>query len=175
MSNKPSRKLMRPIGERSPVTLEHFIGDDCAFAINGKGGRDRLAFIVDPKAIQIIDQYFQLRREIEADTQALFLNPKRKRLSTQGIANVVAKFRREIRIERPVTPHMFRHTVATMLLRNGVDIRVVQEFLGHASIATTQQYTHVAKDHLISILKVCHPSLQLRPTQVVCGPSQLIA
>ena len=64
---------------------------------------------------------------------------------------------------RHVTPHMLRHTVATLLLQNGVDIRVVQEFLGHASIATTQQYTHISKEHLIAVLGGRHPSLSLRP------------
>ncbi len=69
------------------------------------------------------------------------------------MANVIAQFRRDAGIERHVTPHMLRHTVATLLLRNGVDIRVVQEFLGHASIATTQRYTHIAKEHLIVSLE----------------------
>src|SRR5262249_55241610 len=68
----------------------------------------------------------------------------------------------EAGIDRHVTPHMLRHTVATLLLRNGVDIRVVQEFLGHASIATTQRYTHVSKEHLRSVLTSHHPSLTLR-------------
>ena len=84
---------------------------------------------------------------------ALFLNSSRQRLSTQGIANIIAQFRKDAGIERNITPHMLRHTVATLLLRNGVDIRVVQEFLGHASIATTQRYTHVAKEHLIGVLR----------------------
>ena len=93
---------------------------------------------------------------------ALFLNASGERLSTQGMANVIAQFRRDAGIERHVTPHMLRHTVATLLLRNGVDIRVVQEFLGHASIATTQRYTHIAKEHLIGVLRKHHPSLGLR-------------
>jgi integrase len=59
-----------------------------------------------------------------------------ERPSTQGMANIIAQFRRDAGIERHVTPHMLRHTVATLLLRNGVDIRVVREFLGYASIAT---------------------------------------
>jgi integrase/recombinase XerD len=150
------------VGEAASLNVEHFNADDSAFLIKGKGGRDRLAFIVDPKTIQIIERYLSFRQMVACETNALFLNPARKRLSTQGIANVVSKFRRQINIERPVTPHMFRHTIATLLLRNGVDIRVVQEFLGHASIATTQQYTHVAKDHLVAVLTRHHPSLQLR-------------
>ena len=77
-------------------------------------------------------------------------------------ANIIAQFRKDAGIERNITPHMLRHTVATLLLRNGVDIRVVQEFLGHASIATTQRYTHVAKEHLIGVLRKSHPSLGLR-------------
>jgi site-specific recombinase XerD len=60
---------------------------------------------------------------------------------------------------------MLRHTVATLLLRNGVDIRIVQEFLGHASIATTQRYTHVTKEHLRGVLRKRHPSLGMRAKQ----------
>ncbi len=66
-----------------------------------------------------------------------------------------------VRGEAHITPHMLRHTVATLLLRNGVDIRVVQEFLGHASIATTQRYTHISKEHMIGVLRKHHPSLTL--------------
>ena len=80
----------------------------------------------------------------------------------QGITHVIARLRREARIKRHVTPHMLRHTVATLLLRNGVDIRVVQEFLGHASIATTQRYTHVTKEHMVRVLRKHHPSLSLQ-------------
>jgi site-specific recombinase XerD len=74
---------------------------------------------------------------------------------------VIARLRHDAGIDRHITPHMLRHTVATLLLRNGVDIRVVQEFLGHTSIATTQRYTHVAKEHLIGVLRKRHPSFDL--------------
>jgi len=109
-----------------------------------------------------IPNLFDESDSFDADSPALFLNSSRQRLSTQGIANIIAQFRKDAGIERNITPPMLRHTVATLLLRNGVDIRVVQEFLGHASIATTQRYTHVAKEHLIGVLRKSHPSLGLR-------------
>lgn len=112
--------------------------------------------------MQIQRTHAEARARIETDSRALFVNASGGRLSTQGMTNVIARLRREARIRRHVTPHMLRHTVATLLLRNGVDIRVVQEFLGHASIATTQRYTHVSKEHMVRVLRKRHPSLNLR-------------
>jgi integrase/recombinase XerD len=150
------------VGEASSLNIADFFEAEGMFKIKGKGGRARLAFAVDEKSLQIQKDHLKARLQIETESLALFLNSSRKRLSTQGIANVVAQLRREAGIERHVTPHMLRHTVATLLLQNGVDIRVVQEFLGHASIATTQRYTHISKEHLIAVLQKRHPSLHLR-------------
>jgi hypothetical protein len=122
----------------------------------------RLAFVVDEKTVEIQKQYTDARSRLTSESPALFLNTSGERLSTQGIANIIAQFRKDAGIERHITPHMLRHTVATLLLRNGVDIRIVQEFLGHASIATTQRYTHITKDHLIRVLRERHPSLAIR-------------
>lgn len=153
------------VGEASALSLSDFVESDGSFKIKGKGGRDRLAFAVDAKSLQIQRDHLSVRKVIVTPSSALFLNSSRARLSTQGITNIVAQLRRTAGIERHVTPHMLRHTVATLLLRNGVDIRVVQEFLGHASIATTQRYTHVTKEHLIAVLGKSHPSLSLRPAE----------
>lgn len=119
--------------------------------MHGKGRRDRLAFVVDAETLRIQQIHMTARMQIETESPALFLNTFSKRLTTQGISNVIAKVRKDAGIEKHITPHMLRHTVATLLLRNGVDIRIVQEFLGHASIATTQRYTHVSKEHLIGV------------------------
>jgi len=142
--------------------LVDFAVSESCFRVKGKGGRDRLAFVVDEQTLLIQREHVELRSNITSDSPALFLNASGERLSTQGIANIISQFRKDAGIERHVTPHMLRHTVATLLLRNGVDIRVVQEFLGHASIATTQRYTHIAKEHLIGVLRKHHPSLGLR-------------
>jgi site-specific recombinase XerD len=150
------------VGEASTLDVEDFAAQEGVFMVKGKGGRHRLAFVVQAEALQIQQNHLVARASVETDSHALFLNASGKRLSTQGIAKTIARLRREAGIERHVTPHMLRHTVATMLLRNGADVRVVQEFLGHASIATTQRYTHITKEHLIGVLRKFHPSASLK-------------
>lgn len=150
------------VGEVSALNLTDFVMVESCFRVQGKGGRDRLAYVVDEQTVKIQQEHFIARSRIATESSALFLNASGERLSTQGISNIISKFREDSGIARHVTPHMLRHTVATLLLRNGADIRVVQEFLGHASISTTQRYTHVAKEHLIGALRKHHPSFNLR-------------
>jgi site-specific recombinase XerD len=150
------------VGEVSALDVRDFFLRESVFRVKGKGGRDRLAIVVDEETVRVLRLYLEARGRIGTRSPALFLNSSGSRLTTQGIANVIARLREEAGIERRVTPHMLRHTVATLLLRNGVDIRVVQEFLGHASIATTQRYTHVTKEHLRGVLRKHHPSLGMR-------------
>ena len=150
------------VGEVSSLNVSDFEVSESVFKVRGKGGRDRLAFVVDEDSVKIQREHWGARAQLPSSSPALFVNALNERLSTQGIANIIAKFRKDAGIERHVTPHMLRHTVATLLLRNGVDIRVVQEFLGHASIATTQRYTHITKDHLVRVLRKHHPSMGIR-------------
>jgi site-specific recombinase XerD len=150
------------VGEVSALNIVDFAVSESSFRVKGKGGRDRLAFLVDEQTRRVQLRHAKVRAGIDSVSPALFINSSGRRLSTQGIANIISQFRKDAGIDRHITPHMLRHTVATMLLRNGVDIRVVQEFLGHASIATTQRYTHVTKDHMIEVLQKRHPSLTLR-------------
>jgi integrase/recombinase XerD len=153
------------VGEASALDIRDFFERDAVFRVKGKGGRDRLAFVVDEETVRIQRAHLETRKSIRTDSPALFISASAERLSTQGITNVIARLRKGARIKRHVTPHMLRHTVATLLLRNGLDIRVVQEFLGHASIATTQRYTHVTKEHMVRELRKRHPSLRLRASK----------
>lgn len=150
------------VGEVSTLDIRDFLMEESVFRVQGKGGRDRLAYVVDKESVHIQREHLKARTRIKTESPALFLNSYDGRLSTQGIANVIAQLCRQAKIDRHITPHMLRHTVATLLLRNGADIRVVQEFLGHTSIATTQRYTHITKEHLIRVLRKHHPSLRLR-------------
>lgn len=150
------------VGEVSALNCCDFAISESFFRVKGKGGRDRLAFVVDEQTVCIQREHMDARMKIASDSNALFLNSFGQRLSTQGIANIIAEFRKDAGIDRHITPHMLRHTVATLLLRNGVDIRIVQEFLRHASIATTQRYTHITKEHLVQVLRQKHPSIRMR-------------
>ena len=146
------------IGELASLRLVDYSPHDYSFLIRGKGGRERLAFMPDSKSGKTVDKYVGSRRHIGGDCLSFFLNAHGTGLSVQGAANIVTHLAVSAKIERRVTPHMFRHTVATLLLRNGADIRVVQEFLGHSSISTTQRYTHITKDHLLRTLRNHHPN-----------------
>jgi integrase/recombinase XerD len=140
-------------------------GSDVALAesqvvVNGKGGRQRIAVLVDDRSRQALSEYLSVRVARQTVDGALFLSVRGKALTTQGVAAVVTLLGRQAGIRVRVTPHMLRHTVATLLLRNGADLRVVQEFLGHSSLATTQRYTHVSKEHLRTELIRAHPNLR---------------
>jgi site-specific recombinase XerD len=149
------------VGELVRLNLVDWNEQERSFLINGKGSRQRIGFLPDERSLMAVTSYAAARTALPSEETALFLNAAGKRLSTQGVARVLADLATAAGISIPVTPHMIRHTVATLLLRFGTDIRVVQEVLGHASIATTQRYTHVSKEHLLSTLQARHPSHHL--------------
>jgi len=152
------------VGELVRLNLVDWNEQDGSFLINGKGSRQRMGFLPDERSLSAVNAYVTVRRTVKSSSDALFLNATSKRISTQGIARILAEMATSAGIAIAVTPHMIRHTVATLLLRFGTDIRVVQEVLGHASIATTQRYTHVSKEHMLSTLRARHPSHHLSIT-----------
>ena len=149
------------VGELISLNLQDWREEEVSFTVRGKGERQRLAFLPDDRSFKAFQKYLTVRKSMPAIHDAVFLNPRGNRITTQGIARVIAQVAKSAGISVRVTPHMLRHTVATLLLRFGTDIRVVQEVLGHASIATTQRYTHVSKEHMISALRSRHPSHHL--------------
>jgi site-specific recombinase XerD len=149
------------VGELVNLTLRDWGEDDQTFIVRGKGSRQRLAFLPDDRSFRAVQLYMTHRKAMNIGHEALFVNFAGKQISTQGISRVVAETASAAELTRKVTPHMIRHTVATLLLRYGADIRIVQEVLGHASIATTQRYTHVSKEHLFSALRARHPNHHL--------------
>ncbi|MDP1590439.1 MAG: tyrosine recombinase XerC [Prosthecobacter sp.] len=119
----------------------------------GKGKKERLC-PVGSKALEAVQRY---RAKAGVHDGALFLSKLRKRLSIQGVDDVVNKYWRASGLPVHLTPHKFRHSFATHLLNNGADLRSVQELLGHASLSTTQIYTHVSTQRMKEVYDKSHP------------------
>lgn len=146
------------VGELTSLDLGDLHLEERAMTVKGKGARQRLALLPDNESYRAIATYSEHRRNIDTFHTDLFLNNFGGALSSQGAANIVSRLAEEAQIAKRVTPHMLRHTVATLLLQSGADIRIVQEFLGHAAISTTQRYTHITKSHLNQKLREHHPN-----------------
>jgi len=150
------------VGELVALEIDNWCEADRAFVVKGKGSRQRLAFLPDDRSLKAVQMYLSARSSLTFSHPGLLVNATGARISTQGIARMLTQTAKSAGIATKVTPHVIRHTVATLLLRYGADIRVVQEVLGHASISTTQRYTHVSKEHLVAVLRVRHPSHHLK-------------
>ncbi len=125
----------------------------------GKGNKERIVPI-GKQATQAISMYLKKARpKLDKGKQpgALFLSRTGTRLSRQMIWNLIRQYAKAARIKKHITPHTLRHSFATHLLERGADLRVVQELLGHANIATTQIYTHVDQGRLKKIHQQFHP------------------
>ncbi len=128
--------------------------------VRGKGGKERLVPI-GHKALAALDAYRGRIAELcprrLRDEKAVFLNRHGKRLSTRTVARMVDHYVLTSGIAGKASPHALRHSFATHLLNAGADLRAIQELLGHASLSTTQKYTHVNLDQLMSVYDKAHP------------------
>ena len=127
--------------------------------VHGKGSKQRLIPIGGP-ALTALDVYRERgRRELAGRqaTAALFLNQRGGRLSRVSIWSLLKRYARVAGLAANVAPHTLRHSYATHLLEGGADLRVVQELLGHADIATTEIYTHVDRTFLTEVYRAAHP------------------
>ncbi len=123
----------------------------------GKGGRERVV-PVGRQALAWLDRYLtKVRSTLKTQAPELFLNRFGKSLSRQSIWILIKRSALAAKIKKEVSPHTLRHSFATHMLERGADLRVVQELLGHASIATTQIYTHVDRARLKAIHAKFHP------------------
>jgi integrase/recombinase XerD len=130
----------------------------------GKGSKERIVPL-GRLAVKALEAYLTRSRPALAAPRsrgALFLNRRGGRLTRQGSTNIIKDMARRAGIRKRVTPHMLRHSFATHLLEGGADVRVVQELLGHASLATTQIYTLVTQDRLRDVYFTSHPRARHR-------------
>lgn len=127
--------------------------------ILGKGSKERLVSFGD-YALEYINLYLKEGRKLLLDgvkSDYLIVGKKSEKLTTRRVEQIIDDIIKKTSIKLNITPHMFRHTFATHLLDNGCDLLVVQELLGHASLSSTEIYTHVSNEHLREVYLKCHP------------------
>ena len=122
----------------------------------GKGNKERVV-PVGSVALEALRQYLQMRPMVKPVDNALFVGNRGKRLTTRLVQSHIKAAAEKEELGGRVTPHKLRHAFATQLLSNGVDMRLVQEMLGHANLATTQVYTHIDIKHLQEVYDRAHP------------------
>jgi len=130
--------------------------------VMGKGKKERVIPLCDKATIASLHAYKVLYSGHLEKEEAFFLNRDKRALSDQSVRQIIKKYQKRARIPENATPHMFRHTIATLLLENGVDIRNIQTLLGHSSLAVTEIYTHVSLSAQREALGKKHPRRKLK-------------
>lgn len=148
--------------EISHIRKECIDLDSGLIRIMGKGGKERYVQIGEPEVLRLIRQYYTENKSMIQKSGYFFVNRRGARYTEQSIRGMIQKYAEQAGIERHITPHMFRHSFATYLIEEGVDISCVQQILGHSSIRTTQIYIHVAARKQAEILRMKHPRKKMR-------------
>ncbi|MFH2124061.1 MAG: tyrosine recombinase XerC [Pseudomonadota bacterium] len=145
--------------------LGHLDFENEMLRVRGKGNKERLV-PVGRHAREAVRVWLSHRQQLmqeragrghALEKEALFLNSRGGRLTTRSVERIVRAYGERAGISQTVTPHALRHSFATHLLEMGADLRSVQELLGHASLSTTQRYTHLTLDHLAEVYDKAHP------------------
>jgi integrase/recombinase XerC len=147
------------VGELVAIDLVDVGFDERLVRVKGKGKKERLVPF-GRKAEVSLRTYLRTRPDLlngRLGQNAFFLNFKGGRLTSRSVERIVRKYIRRTAVCRKISPHSLRHSFASHLLSRGADLRVIQELLGHASLATTQKYTHLDLKQLLDVYKKSHP------------------
>jgi integrase/recombinase XerC len=146
------------VSELVGINLDDLRGSEGLVHLRGKGRKERIVPIGEA-ALEAIHNYRASLKPSAISHQLsapIFLNLRGKRLTTRSVARIVARYSNRL-AGGSVSPHTLRHSFATHLLDEGADLRSIQEMLGHASLSTTQKYTHLATDQLLAVYDKAHP------------------
>lgn len=146
------------ISELVNIKTPNYDSEKCLIRIMGKGSKERIVPLGD-YAINIMNDYMNNYRPLinKKHTDYVFVNNRGDKISRQFIFKVIKKEALKKGIKKDISPHTLRHTFATHLLKNGADLRIIQELLGHENISTTQIYTHVTNNKLKSDYETYFP------------------
>lgn len=145
------------ISELCSLKLSDLDFESRSVLIYGKGAKERILQIGNPEVMAALVAYREAFREEIKECGYLFVNRMKKKLSDQSVRFMIRRYAEMAGIQQHITPHMFRHSFATLLLEQDVDIRYIQRMLGHSSISTTEIYTHVSSKKQKDILVNKHP------------------
>lgn len=143
--------------EISNIRAENINLNSGLIRIMGKGGKERYIQISNTAVLDILRKYYTENEPEIKKSGYFFINNRGNRYTEQSIRLMLKKYTLKAGIQRKITPHMFRHSFATYLIEEGVDVSCVQQLLGHSSIKTTQIYIHVAAKKQADILRELHP------------------
>lgn len=143
------------ISELCSIKADRLDFNDYIIKIYGKGSKERLIQICNANVRRLIDKYILMIKPEE--NEYFFINRLHNRLSEQSVRYMIDDYAKNAQISQHITPHMFQHSFATLLLEEDVDIRYIQQMLGHSSITTTQIYTHTSIGKQKTILETKHP------------------
>lgn len=150
------------VSELVGLNLSSLSMEERVVRVIGKGNKERIVPI-GRKALSALKCYLEARQGLsgpqmdEGEGAPLFVNARGTRLSARSVGRIVKRYTLQQGLSPEISPHAFRHTFATHLLDGGADLRAVQEMLGHASLSTTQRYTHVTLDRLMEVYDRAHP------------------
>lgn len=148
--------------EASSIDASDVDFDRCEVRVLGKGSKERVVPL-GGACVAALQEWLAVRPLLGPDSPALFLNHRGTRLTSRSVGRAVKALARAAGLGGDVHPHALRHSFATHLLDGGADLRAIQEMLGHASLSTTQKYTHLTTDRLLGVHRSCHP--RGRPTE----------
>ena len=155
------------VSEIANIKLENINVLIGAITIKGKGNKERIIEVCNKETLQLLKKYQNHFIDKIQNSGGFFLiNRLGKKLSDQSIRGLVKNTSKSVGIQKHITPHVFRHSLATLLLENDVDIKYIQSILGHSSIMTTQIYTHVNRKKQRQILTLKHPRKNLFMTVI---------
>ena len=149
------------VSELCSMNIEDIDFSEGTIRVLGKGNKERMVLLTVP-AMNAIVEYIKFRPA----AGPLFLSHRNKRLSPLTVQRTVRAVSKRAGITSKVTPHALRHSFATHMLKRGADVRVLQELLGHANLATTQIYTHVSLAHERAVFQRTHPLAETEPEEV---------
>ena len=149
------------ISELCGLRKEQLDLNNRTISIWGKGKKERMIYIENPNVLHALSKYMDYYKVFIDETGYLFINRVGQPLSDQSVRIMINKYVDKASIHLHITPHMFRHSFATLLLESDVDIRYIQKLLGHSSITTTQIYTSVSMAKQKEILTTRHPRNQI--------------